>query len=114
MEHQKAVYNKWGTMRLWEYPAKLEDNSLAQKLYQSTMVSERHRHRYEVNPMYHNTIQDHGMNISWLSPDWFLAEFIEIPTHPYFIATQAHPEFLSRVEKPHPLFVGLIGAALDR
>lgn len=114
MEHQKAVTNKWWTMRLGEYPAKLAVDSLAFKLYNANMISERHRHRYEVNPSYHEVLEQYGMKISWLSPDGFLAEFIELPNHPYFIATQAHPEFLSRVEKPHPLFVWLIEASLKK
>lgn len=112
MENQKAVMNKWWTMRLGEYPAKLAVGSLAFKLYNSNTISERHRHRYEVNPSYHEVLEQYGMKISWLSPDGFLAEFIELPNHPYFIATQAHPEFLSRVEKPHPLFLWLIEAVV--
>ncbi len=114
MEHQKAVTHKWWTMRLGEYPAKIDVGTLAFNLYNSNMISERHRHRYEVNPSYHEVLEQYGMKISWLSPDGFLAEFIELPTHPYFIATQAHPEFLSRVEKPHPLFAGLVEAVVKQ
>ncbi len=114
MENQKVVTHKWGTMRLWEYPAKLSVWSLAFNLYNSNIISERHRHRYEVNPMYHEVLEQAWMCLSWLSPDGLLVEFVELPKvqHPYFIATQAHPEFLSRVEKPHPLFVGLVGAVV--
>lgn len=112
MENQKAVTHKWWTMRLGEYPAKLSAGSLAFNLYNANIISERHRHRYEVNPSFHEVLEHYGMKISWLSPDGFLAEFIELPTHPYFIATQAHPEFLSRVEKPHPLFVWLVDAVI--
>jgi len=112
MENQKSVTHKGGTMRLGEYPAQLSVGSLAFSLYNTNMVSERHRHRYEVNPIYHETLEHYGMCLSGMSPDGMLVEFIELPNHPYFIATQAHPEFLSRVEKPHPLFAGLVKAAI--
>jgi CTP synthase len=105
-----------GTMRLGAYPAKLEPGSLVAKAYDATEVSERHRHRYEVNNAYRGQLEEAGLVISGTSPDSSLVEFIELPdeVHPYFVATQAHPELKSRPTRPHPLFVGLIEAALDR
>lgn len=116
MENQRVVTHKWGTMRLGEYPAKLSVGSLAFSLYNRNTISERHRHRYEVNPLYHEVLEDAWLRLSGMSPDWLLVEFVELPQeqHPYFIATQAHPEFLSRVEQPHPLFVGLVGAVVKK
>lgn len=111
MESQKKVKDKWWTMRLWEYPAVLSKGSLASKLYNATKISERHRHRFEVNPKYHKILQSKWMSISWLSPDWKLVEFVELKNHPYFIATQAHPEFKSSLTSPHPLFDWLVKAA---
>jgi CTP synthase len=115
MEDQKLVMTKWGTMRLGLYPAQLSVPSLAFDLYGTNTIHERHRHRYEVNPLYHELLEQGGMKLSGMSPDRLLVEFIELPQskHPYFIATQAHPEFLSRVEKPHPLFVGLVRSAKE-
>ncbi len=104
--------NQYGaTMRLGEYPAHLIQKTKVQQFYDKTIVHERHRHRYEVNPDYHTTLSDNGLIFSGLSPDKRLVEFIELPNHPFFIATQAHPEFNSSVETPHPLFLGLISAA---
>jgi CTP synthase len=103
-----------GTMRLGLYPAKLAEGSLASKVYGSELIEERHRHRYEVNNEYRNQISQSGLIFSGLSPDENLVEFVELPqeVHPYYIGTQAHPEFLSRPTKPHPLFSGLIAAAI--
>lgn len=112
MEEQKKIKKKWWTMRLGSYKAKLEKDSLAHNLYGEKTISERHRHRYEVNPKYHEILQENWLILSGMSPDRKLVEFIELPVHPYFIATQAHPEFKSRLESPHPLFVWLIRAAL--
>jgi CTP synthase len=106
-----------GTMRLGLYPAVLEPGSIVSELYGgATSVDERHRHRYEVNNAYREVLEDAGLEFSGLSPDGRLVEFIELPRdqHPFFVATQAHPEFLSRPTKPHPLFSGLIAAALAR
>ena len=104
------------TMRLGAYPAELQAGSVVAKAYGQTQVSERHRHRYEVNNSYRAQLEEAGLVISGTSPDTQLVEFIELPTevHPYFVATQAHPELKSRPTKPHPLFVGLVDAALDR
>ena len=108
MENQKDIKDKWGTMRLWAYKANLKKWSLVEKLYNKEKILERHRHRYEVNPEFHNILQENWLIISWTSPDWKLVEFIELRNHPFFIATQAHPEFQSSLENPHPLFVGLV------
>ncbi|GHH61991.1 CTP synthase [Streptosporangium violaceochromogenes] len=103
-----------GTMRLGLYPAKLAEGSLARRLYGLAKVEERHRHRYEVNNSYRERLEKIGMVFSGLSPDGRLVEYAELPTdvHPFFIGTQAHPEFRSRPTRAHPLFKGLIGAAL--
>ena len=113
MNDQKNIKNKWWTMRLWAYDAILKKWSLASKLYGTTNISERHRHRYEVNPDYHSTLEKWWLVLSWKSPDDKLVEFIELENHPYFIATQAHPEFKSSLENPHPLFLWLIKAAIQ-
>ena len=104
------------TMRLGAYPADLVKGSLVSKLYGATSVSERHRHRYEVNNAYRDQLQAAGLRIVGTSPDSSLVEFVELDheQHPFFVATQAHPELKSRPTKPHPLFVGLIAAALTR
>ena len=102
------------TMRLGGYPAVLTKNSIVQKLYGKNEVYERHRHRYEVNPEYVEIIERKGLLFSGRSPDGILMEFMELPDHPYFIATQAHPEFKSRPMKPAPLFDGLIKAAAKK
>jgi CTP synthase len=105
-----------GTMRLGLYPAKLADGSIAAELYGSTEVSERHRHRYEVNNSYRDRIADAGLSFSGMSPDRHLVEFVELPrdVHPFYVGTQAHPELRSRPNDAHPLFRGLVGAALER
>ena len=105
-----------GTMRLGLYPAVLAPDSVVAQAYGTTAVDERHRHRYEVNNAYREPLAEAGMVFSGTSPDGHLVEFVELPedVHPYFVATQAHPEFRSRPTKPHPLFAGLIGAALKR
>jgi CTP synthase len=104
-----------GTMRLGSYPAVLEPNSVVARAYQTTQVSERHRHRYEVNNAYREKIAESGLHFSGTSPDGHLVEFVEYPaeTHPFLVGTQAHPELKSRPTRPHPLFVAFVGAALD-
>jgi len=102
------------TMRLGAYPAVLKKDSLVHKLYGKNKVSERHRHRYEVNPKYIEVLEGKGLVFSGRSPDGVLMEFMELQDHPYFVATQAHPEFKSRPMKPSPLFDGLIKAAKKR
>ncbi len=103
-----------GTMRLGSYPAELARGTQVARLYGTHRVSERHRHRYEVNNAYREQLEKAGLVISGVSPDSTLVEFVELPTetHPFFVATQAHPELKSRPTKPHPLFVGLVEAAL--
>ena len=105
-----------GTMRLGLYKAVLQSGSIVAEVYGSSEISERHRHRYEVNNKYRNEIAQAGLVFSGLSPDQHLVEFVELPreVHPYYVGTQAHPEFRSRPTKPHPLFSGLIKAALER
>ncbi|MEK6959517.1 MAG: CTP synthase (glutamine hydrolyzing) [Nanoarchaeota archaeon] len=115
MDEQRNVVEKGGTMRLGAYEAVVEKNSIVAGLYGSTKVSERHRHRYEVNPKYHKCLKEKGLSLCGLSPTGKLAEFIELPksAHPYFTATQSHPELKSKLEKPAPLFFGLVKAAAD-
>ncbi|GAA1975795.1 CTP synthase [Nocardioides panacihumi] len=105
-----------GTMRLGLYPADLKPGSIAREVYDSAEIQERHRHRYEVNNAYRDQLEEAGMVFSGTSPDNNLVEFVELPrdVHPYYIATQAHPELRSRPTKAHPLFRGLVGAAIIR
>jgi len=114
MEDQVDVEDKGGTMRLGLYPAKLAEGSLARRLYGEPVIYERHRHRWEVNNRYRHELVEAGMATSGLSPDDRLVEVVEIPSHPFFIASQFHPEFLSRPDAPHPLFAGFVAAALRR
>jgi len=120
MAEQVAIVNGGGdlggSMRLGSYPATLLPGSVVAKRYGTTEVTERHRHRYEVNNAYRTALEEAGLVISGTSPDSRLVEFVELPddVHPYFVATQAHPELKSRPTLPHPLFVGLVEAALDR
>ncbi|ROR82110.1 CTP synthase [Plantibacter flavus] len=105
-----------GTMRLGLYAAKLDEGSIVAELYGADEVSERHRHRYEVNNGYRQQIADAGLQFSGLSPDGTLVEYVELPreVHPFYVATQAHPELRSRPNHAHPLFAGLVGASLER
>jgi CTP synthase len=104
-----------GTMRLGAYPAVLEPDSIVADAYEATAVSERHRHRYEVNNAYRDRIAESGLRFSGTSPDGHLVEFVEYPreVHPFLVGTQAHPELKSRPTRPHPLFVAFVGAAID-
>lgn len=116
MPEQKKIENKGGTMRLGAYPAVMKENTIVWKLYdRQKEVSERHRHRFEVNPEYHEILQKHGLIFSGMSPDGRLVEFMELPKekHKYFVGTQAHPELKSKLEKPGPLFYGLVKACLE-
>jgi CTP synthase len=105
-----------GSMRLGSYEAHLTKGSMAAELYGKNVIHERHRHRYEVNPEYLDALRDAGLVLSGLSPDKTLAEIIELPVemHPFFIATQFHPEFQSSLIKPHPIFTAFVAAALKR
>jgi CTP synthase len=114
LPEQRGVKQKGGTMRLGTFPAVLKKGSLVYSLYQQEEVSERHRHRYEVNPAYHSILQEKGMVFSGMSKDGRLVEFIELPNHIFFVATQAHPELKSRMEKPAPLFYGFVKACIER
>jgi len=111
-----AAGDMGGTMRLGLYEAKLQPGSIVAEVYESELVSERHRHRYEVNNSFREQISDAGLVFSGTSPDDHLVEYVELPreVHPYYVATQAHPEFRSRPTKAHPLFKGLVVAALER
>ena len=113
MPDQRGV-RKGGTMRLGAYPCKTKENSLLRKLYGEEMISERHRHRYEFNNDFRTLFEKFGMVLSGTSPDDKLVEAVEIPSHPFFIAVQFHPEFKSRPQRPHPCFSGLIKASLER
>lgn len=112
MEEQKTITQKGGTMRLGAYPCSITPGSLAHGLYGSLQISERHRHRFEFNNAYLQAYRDAGMLPSGINPETQLVEIIEIPDHPFFIGGQFHPELKSTVEKPHPLFIGFIAAAL--
>ena len=120
MEEQKSFVdgagNLGGTMRLGLYPAELTEGSIVQQTYGATRIEERHRHRYEVNNAYRDQLQAAGLVFSGVNPDLDLVEFVELPreVHPYYVATQAHPELRSRPTRPHPLFAGLVGAAIER
>jgi CTP synthase len=108
------VVDKGGTMRLGSYVAQLVPGSQVAEAYGATVVSERHRHRYEVNPRFRARLEEAGLVCSGTSPDGRLVEFIELPGHPFWTGTQAHPEFKSRPDRPHPLFRELVKAALVR
>jgi CTP synthase len=114
MDSQRQVTDLGGTMRLGAYTARLKPGSRAAEIYGDTEISERHRHRYEVNNAYREVLTENGVALSGLSPDGNLVEMIEIPSHPYFVATQAHPELKSRPDQPHPLFASFVAAALVR
>ncbi len=123
LENQRNVKKIWWTMRLWEYPAMLKEWSQILNLYKKywekinterwNLIKEKHRHRYEVNPNFHWILEKKWLVISWKSPDWDLAEFIEFPKNDFYIATQAHPELKSRINRPHPLFLWFIESSLD-
>ena len=113
MHDQKEVTNKGGTMRLGAYPCNIKKGSLAEKVYKTHKISERHRHRFEYNNDYKEVMEKNGLIVSGTSPDEKLVEIVELKEHPYFIACQFHPEFKSRPDKPAPLFVGLIKKAKE-
>ena len=112
MEDQKKTTAKGGTMRLGAYACRLEPGSLAAKLYGKTDIRERHRHRYEFNSSYLEDFQNAGLKATGRNPESGLVEVVELPSHPFFIGTQFHPEYKSTPEHPHPLFDGLVAAAL--
>ncbi len=113
MPDQDGIEDIGGTLRLGAYPCVLADGSKAQELYGEKEISERHRHRYEVNNDFRKALTENGMVLSGVSPDGRIVEMVELSDHPFFLATQAHPEFKSRPNRPHPLFRGLIAAAAE-
>ena len=116
MAYVEGAGDLGGTMRLGLYPADLKAGSVVREAYGAERIEERHRHRYEVNNAYRDVLEEAGMVFSGLSPDSSLVEFVELDReeHPYYVATQAHPELRSRPTRPHPLFAGLVGAAIER
>jgi CTP synthase len=114
LDDQKQVTNLGGTMRLGSQPCSLMRDSAAQLAYQVDQIAERHRHRYEFNNVYRNQFEAHGMRFSGLSPDGSLVEILELPSHPFYLAVQFHPEFKSKPTKAHPLFAAFVGAAVQR
>jgi CTP synthase len=114
MEDQKGKEGTGGSMRLGNYPCELVKGSRAEKLYKKKLVQERHRHRYECNNNYRDEYESWGIKAVGTSPDKHLVEVIEGITHPYFVASQFHPEFTSRPNKPQPLFSGFVGACKGR
>ena len=112
MPEQEDVEEKGGTMRLGAYPCKVAPGSVAHKAYGEEIIYERHRHRYEVNNAFRDRLVDAGLTISGVSPDGRLVEMIELPEHPWFVASQGHPEFKSRPTRPHPLFRDFVAASL--
>ena len=114
LQQRAAGGDLGGTMRLGAYPAKLDGNSVVRSIYGSDLISERHRHRYEVNVHYRDALEGAGLIFSGMSPDDQLPEIVERPDHPWFIGVQFHPELKSRPFEPHPLFAGFIGAAVKQ
>jgi CTP synthase len=113
MESQKNIKDMGGTMRLGAYACILKEKTKTLRAYKTNYISERHRHRYEVNNDYRRILQENGMILSGLSPDGNLVEMIEIKNHPFFVGCQFHPELKSRIVQPHPLFVSFVKAALE-
>src|SRR5690606_29449084 len=113
MEKQKSITHMGGTMRLGAWKCQLKEGSLARKIYGSEMIFERHRHRYEYNNKYKDQIEAAGLEATGFNPETGLVEIIEIPSHPWFIGVQYHPEYKSTVASPHPLFVAFVKAALE-
>src|SRR5262249_47158191 len=114
LSEQQTVVNLGGTQRLGAYPCQLVPGTKAHAAFGVDVVSERHRHRYEVNNHFRDLPRDHGFVVSGTSPDGNLVEAIELADHPWFVAVQSHPEFLSKPTRPHPLFRDFIRAALER
>jgi CTP synthase len=111
MEEQKKIEKMGGTMRLGAYPCEIKPGTLAHKIYGKTLISERHRHRYEFNNKYLEQFEANGMVASGINPDTGLVEILEVKEHPFFIGVQYHPELKSTVENPAPLFVEFVAAA---
>ena len=113
MAEQKTITKKGGTMRLGAYACELKQDSQSYLAYKKTLIYERHRHRYEFNNEYQELFESGGMRAVGINPESKLVEIVEIPEHPWFVGVQFHPELKSTVEKPHPLFVDFIKAALN-
>jgi CTP synthase len=113
MPGQRGIQEKGATMRLGAYPCVLKEGSLAAKVYGKSRISERHRHRFEVNNEYRDKLEAVGLSLSGVSPDGLLVEMVEMPGHPYFLGCQFHPEFKSRPHTPHPLFVDFVRAGVE-
>ncbi len=114
MPDQQGITDMGGTMRLGLYPCQLQPGTIAANAYAAEMVEERHRHRFEFNNAYRKVFEQHGMRFSGLSPDGRLVEIAEIVNHPFMLGTQFHPEFLSRPNRPHPLFLRFLAAVCER
>jgi CTP synthase len=114
LESQRGVEDMGGTMRLGSYPCVIKEGTRALEAYGERSISERHRHRYEVNPEFVQKLEAEGLVASGTSPDGELVEIVELPEHPWFVAGQFHPEFKSRPNRPHPLFRDFVGAAVKR
>lgn len=114
IDEQKDIQNKGGTMRLGLYDCQIKAGTLASKLYGKTLIQERHRHRYEFNNAYRVQLEQAGLVVSGVNPQANLVEIVELPNHPFFIGCQFHPEFISRPQRPHPLFQGLIATVAKR
>ena len=111
---QNDEINKGGTLRLGAYPCKIMPETRMEACYGSGLIHERHRHRYEFNNDYRARLEEAGLVISGTSPDGYIVETVEVPENEFYVGVQFHPEFKSRPNRPHPLFVGLVGAALNR
>ena len=114
MEQQKSTTGKGGTMRLGAYDCKIKEGSLAHRIYGTNMISERHRHRYEFNNAYLDQMEAAGLKATGKYPETGLVDIVEIPTHPFFIGVQFHPEMKSAPEKPQPIFVHFVQAAMKK
>ena len=114
MEDQKDITNLGGTMRLGLYPCKLTDGAKVRSIYGEELIYERHRHRFELNNAFRRQLTESGLQLAGISPDGKLVEIVELPSHPWFIGVQFHPEFKSRPNKPHKLFTSFIAAALQQ
>jgi CTP synthase len=114
MPDQRELEEKGGTMRLGLYPARLTPGSKAASAYGEEVIYERHRHRFEVSNAYRDALEEGGMLLSGQSPDGRLVEIVELKDHPWFVASQFHPEFRSRPDRPHPLFDGFVMAAVEQ
>ena len=114
MEGQNDDIDKGGTLRLGSYPCHIQDETTMKRLYQSDVIAERHRHRYEFNNEYRDILVSNGLTLSGISPDGLLVETVELTDRPFYVGVQFHPEFKSRPNKPHPLFLGFVKAAFDR